>query len=80
MARSVSINYSNFRLGTNVTIARRLVDVTFTFTDNNGVVHTPPMRTFTFPDDLALIPAAEREDMILQMALAAERRNQAVDA
>ena len=78
MARSVSIFYSNFHLGGNITIARRLVDVTFNWTDNAGNPHTVT-RTFTFPGNLALIPATEREDMILQMALAAERRNQGVD-
>lgn len=78
MARSVSVFYSNFRLGTNVTLARRLVDVTFNWTGNDGTPHTAT-RTFTFPDDLALIPAALRDQMLLDMMMTAERSNQGVD-
>lgn len=79
MPRSVSVFYSNIRTGTNVSVQRRLVDVTYQWVGNDGQPHTGT-RTVTFPDDLALIPAGQLADLLLQLMLTVERANQAVDA
>ena len=46
MARIINIFFSNFRLGTNATIQRRLIDVTVNWTADDGTPRTD-MRTVT---------------------------------
>ena len=78
MPSSVNVFYSNFRLGTNVTIQRRLMDVTFEWVDKDGKAHNKT-RTITFPDDLALIPANILKDELTDLMLRMMRRAEGVD-
>jgi len=72
MPTNINIFFSNFRLGANVTIQRRLIDVTVNWTADDGTPRTDT-RTVTFPDILALIPVDERDDLLREIALRAHR-------
>ena len=74
MPTNINIFFSNFRLGANVTIQRRLIDVTVHWTADDGTPRTDT-RTVTFPDILALIPVDERDDLLKEIILRAHRRN-----
>lgn len=73
MATNINIFYSNFSLGTNVTIQRRLMDITVNWTDDAGQPQTRT-RTITFPDDLALIPAGILRDELTDLMVRLARR------
>lgn len=79
MATSVNIFFSNFRLGTNVTIQRRLIDVTVNWTADDGTPRTDT-RTVIFPDILANIPTEDRNDLLRDIILTAHRKNIGVEA
>ena len=79
MPRNVNVFYGNFRTGPNVTIQRRLIDVTVNWIDDAGNVQTRT-RTITFPDDLALIPAAVLKEELTDLMLRLMRRAEGVDA
>ena len=78
MARNVNVTYTNWRTGTNISIARRLVDVTVDYIDDAG---TPQTRsgTVTFPDILNSLTAADLKDFAIEIMLRAYRRTQGVD-
>ena len=78
MATNINIFYSNFRIGTNVTIQRRLMDVTVNWTDDAGQPQTRT-RTITFPDDLALIPADVLKEELTDLMVRMARRMGGVD-
>ena len=78
MATNINIFYSNFRLGTNVTIQRRLVEVTVNWTNDTGQSQTRT-RTITFPDDLALIPADVLKEELTELMIRMARRIGGVD-
>jgi hypothetical protein len=79
MARSVNVFTSNFRLGTNVTIQRRLLDVTWKWTDNAGQAQTLT-ETVVFPDILADVPVALRDDLLIEIATRLHRVRAGVDS
>ena len=74
MPTNINVFFSNFRLGTNVTLQRRLIDVTVNWTADDGTPRTDT-RTVTFPDILALIPVDEQDDLLKDIILRAHRRN-----
>lgn len=51
MAQNVNVFLSNERDGTNISVTRRLVDYTVTWTDDQGVNHSQS-GTLTWPDIL----------------------------
>jgi hypothetical protein len=79
MARSVSVFTSGFRLGTNVTIQRRLLDITWQWIDNAGQTRTLT-ETVTFPDILADVPVAFRDDLLIEIATRLHRIRAGVDS
>lgn len=78
MARNVNIFFSNFRLGTDVTFQRRLIDVTVNWIADDGLPRTDT-RTVTFPDILASIPVEDRDDLLREIILMAHRKSIGVE-
>ena len=78
MATNVNVFYSNFRLGTNVTIQRRLVDVIINWIDDAGLPQTRT-RTITFPDDLGLIPVGILKEELTDLMIRVIRRVEGID-
>ena len=78
MATNVNVFYSNFRLGTNVTIQRRLVDVIINWIDDAGLPQTRT-RTITFPDDLGLIPVGILKEELTELMIRIVRRIEGID-
>lgn len=79
MARNVNLTTSNWRTtGVTVSVPQRQLDVTWEWTDDAGQPHTW-QRTVTFPNDLALVPAAWVADELLDLIIRASRRAAGVD-
>jgi len=78
MARNVNVTLLNFRTGTNVTIARRLVDVTVSYIDADNQPQTKS-GTVTFPDILNQLSADDLKEFALDIMLRAYRRSQGID-
>ena len=78
MATNVNVFYSNFRLGTNITIQRRLVDVIINWIDDTGLLQTRT-RTITFPDDLVLIPTEILKEELIELMIQITRRVEGID-
>ena len=78
MATNINVMYSNWRIGTNVTIARRLVDVTVAYTNAAG---QPQMKsgTITFPDILNQLSTDDLKELALDIVFRAYRRTQGID-
>ena len=74
MPTNINVFFDNFRLGTNVTFRRRLLDVTVNWTADDGTPRTDT-RTVTFPDVLTLIPVDEQDDLLKEIALRVHRRS-----
>lgn len=74
MSSNVNITLSNERDGTTVSVTRRLVDYTITWTDDSGVNHTQS-GTLTWPDVLTnvALPAGYNHAIQERDALAAGR-------
>lgn len=74
MASDVNVNFSNARNGTNVTVTRRLVDYSITWTDDQGQPHSAS-GTLTWPDILtnAALPAGWTADQQQAVVYAAGR-------
>jgi len=79
MATNINIFHSNFRLGTNVTLQRRLIDITVNWTNDAGQPQTRA-RAITFPDDLALIPTEVLKEELTDLMVRMARRIGGVDA
>jgi hypothetical protein len=79
MATNVNVTIGNWRTGTNVTIARRLVDVSISYLDANNTPQTKA-GTITFPDVLALLSADDLREMAMEIMLKAYMRTQGIDS
>ena len=79
MPRNINISYSNFRIGTSVTIQRRLIDITVDWIDDSGIQQTRT-RIITFPDDLALVPVGILKDELTDIMIRMMRRIEGIDA
>ena len=78
MGRNANITLTNWRTGTNVTIARRLVDITINYIDANEIPQTKT-GTITFPDILNLLSPDDLKEFAIDIMLKAYRRTQGVD-
>jgi len=78
MATNINIFYSNFRTGTNVTIQRRLLDMTINWIDDTGQPQTRT-ETVTFPDILTQVPVQFRDDLLQEIAIRLLRAKTGVD-
>ena len=78
MATSVNVFYSNFRLGTSVTVQRRLIDITINWMDDAGLPQTRT-RTVTFPDDLGLISTEILKEELTELMIRIIRRVEGID-
>lgn len=74
MASDVNVTFANYRTGTNVTIQRKLVDYSMTWTDDTGHPHSAS-GTLTFPDILAnaALPAGWLQDKLQELVYEAGR-------
>ena len=77
MATNVNENFSNFQVltGNTVAITRRSVQVTVTWTDDNGQAQSAGPQTVTFPDVLTSsgLPNGWLQDQLTQLCINAIR-------
>ena len=78
MASNVNVIIGNWRQGTNVTIARRLVDVSIEYTNNVGEQVTKS-GTIIFPDILGKLSADDLKELAMDIMLKAYRKSEDID-